>query len=198
MKLIEMALDKLKPAAYNPRVELTEDMAEYQALKRSIEEFGDVEPIVWNKRTGNIIGGHQRYNVLKALGYTKAIVSVVDIDEKEEKTLNIALNKVEGEWEEEKLKEILEELEFEDVSLSGFNMEEVALLMEDEGGFEESMEEALGDAEEYSEDGYQNGVSFVITLRFETSEQAQDWAEKEGIEINIKEGTTTTVIRMGE
>lgn len=198
MKLVEMPLDKLKPAAYNPRVELTEDMEEYQALKKSIEEFGDVEPIVWNQRTGNIIGGHQRYNVLKALGYKAAMVSVVDMEEAQEKTLNIALNKVEGEWDEEKLKTVLEELDFEDVQLAGFNMDEVALLMEDDGGFEESMEEALGDAEEYSEDGYQNGISFVITLRFETSEQAQDWAEKEGIEINIKEGTTTTVIRMGE
>lgn len=198
MKLVEMPLDKLKPAAYNPRVELTEDMEEYQALKKSIEEFGDVEPIVWNQRTGNIIGGHQRYNVLKALGYKAAMVSVVDMEEAQEKTLNIALNKVEGEWDEEKLKTVLEELDFEDVQLAGFNMDEVALLMEDDGGFEESMEEALGDAEEYSEDGYQNGISFVITLRFETPEQAQDWAEKEGIEINIKEGTTTTVIRMGE
>lgn len=198
MKLVEMPLDKLKPAAYNPRVELTEDMEEYQALKKSIEEFGDVEPIVWNQRTGNIIGGHQRYNVLKALGYKAAMVSVVDMEEAQEKTLNIALNKVEGEWDEKKLKTVLEELDFEDVQLAGFNMDEVALLMEDDGGFEESMEEALGDAEEYSEDGYQNGISFVITLRFETPEQAQDWAEKEGIEINIKEGTTTTVIRMGE
>lgn len=196
--LTEIELNKMNPAAYNPRVTLTEDMAEYKALKASIEEFGEVEPIVWNKRTGNIVGGHQRYNVLKALGEKTAFVSVVDIDEREEKALNIALNKVSGDWDEAKLKELLESLDVEEINVTGFNMDEIALLLEDDGGFGDISEDAIENAEQYNEEAGQYGMSYVVTLHFENAEAAKEWAEKEGIEMNLKPGTTTTVIRMEE
>lgn len=93
MKIQEIEFSRLIPADYNPRVALTPDMPEFERLKNSIETFGNVEPIVWNERTGHIVGGHQRLAVLQHLGYTSAEVSVVDLDEKEEKLLNVALNK---------------------------------------------------------------------------------------------------------
>jgi ParB-like chromosome segregation protein Spo0J len=72
---------------------------EYEKLLRSVEEFGYVEPIIWNERTGNIVGGHQRFKVLMQLGYTEVQCVVLDIDDAREKALNIALNKIVGEFD---------------------------------------------------------------------------------------------------
>lgn len=69
MKIQEIEFSRLIPADYNPRVALTPDMPEFERLKNSIETFGNVEPIVWNERTGHIVGGHQRLAVLQHLGY---------------------------------------------------------------------------------------------------------------------------------
>ncbi|MBP2032683.1 hypothetical protein J2Z42_001357 [Clostridium algifaecis] len=66
----------------------------YKKLKRSIETFGYVEPVIWNKKTGNIVGGHQRFKVLKQEGAKEIECVVVDISSDEEKALNVALNKV--------------------------------------------------------------------------------------------------------
>src|SRR5690554_120851 len=111
MRIEKRKIDELIPATYNPRKDLTIDDAEYKKIKRSIETFGYVDPIIVNERTGVIIGGHQRLKVLKDLGYEEIEVSVVNLDEKQEKALNIALNKIEGEWDNEKLKDLLEELD---------------------------------------------------------------------------------------
>lgn len=84
---------KIKPAAYNPRKALTPKDDEYQAIKRSIEAFGLVEPLVWNKLASNLVGGHQRLRVLKDLGHKEVDVSEVDLDPRQERALNVALNK---------------------------------------------------------------------------------------------------------
>ena len=99
-------LADLKAAEYNPRKALTPDDAEYQKIRRSIEEFGYVDPIIINE-DGTIIGGHQRATVLKDLGYQEVDVVVVALDKQREKALNIALNKITGEWDEVKLKDLL-------------------------------------------------------------------------------------------
>jgi len=59
---------RLNPAAYNPRRDLKPGDKDYEKLKRSIEEFGFVEPVVWNRRTGFVVGGHQRLKVLLDMG----------------------------------------------------------------------------------------------------------------------------------
>ena len=94
---------KLNPAAYNPRKDLKPGDKEYEKLKRSIAEFGYVEPIIWNKTTGNVVGGHQRLKVLLDLGQTEIDCVVVELDDKREKALNLALNKIQGDWDETKL-----------------------------------------------------------------------------------------------
>ena len=58
----------LIPAEYNPRKDLKPGDPEYEKLKRSIEQFGYVEPVIWNKTTGHIVGGHQRLKVLIDMG----------------------------------------------------------------------------------------------------------------------------------
>ena len=94
MKIERRKVDELKAAEYNPRKDLRPGDAEYEKLKRSIQEFGYVDPVIWNKRTGTVVGGHQRLKVMKDLGYEEVDCVVVDLDEKKEKALNIALNKI--------------------------------------------------------------------------------------------------------
>lgn len=131
MKIEKKHIDDLKPAEYNPRIELQTDDEEYQSLKRSIEEFGLVDPIIYNEQTGNVVGGHQRLKVAKDLGYKEFDVSVVSMSEEKEKALNIALNKISGNWDDEKLKELLSELDNEELMLTGFNEDEIDSLMND-------------------------------------------------------------------
>lgn len=67
MQIDKIPVAKLKAAEYNPRRALKPGDAEYEKLKRSITEFGYVEPVIWNKQTGNVVGGHQRLTVIRNL-----------------------------------------------------------------------------------------------------------------------------------
>lgn len=131
MEIARMDVSQLNPASYNPRIDLRPGDLEYDKLRRSIEEFGLVEPIVWNQRTGNVVGGHQRLKVLQDLGETQTDVVIVDLDDSRERALNLALNKIEGTWDDFKLKELLEELDTGqfDLSLTGFDESEIEKLM---------------------------------------------------------------------
>lgn len=124
---------KINPAPYNPRKDLKPGDPEYEKIKRSIEEFGLVEPLVWNKRSGNLVGGHQRFKVQLEMGKEEVPVSVVDLDEYSEKALNLALNKVAGEWDMPKLQELLQEMDESgfDMDLIGFDKAELDELMEE-------------------------------------------------------------------
>ena len=126
LNLQERLLSELHPADYNPRVALKPGDPEYENIKNSIEAFGYVDPIIVNS-DGTIIGGHQRYNVLLDLGYDTTQVVVVDATKEQEKALNIALNKITGEWDEEKLCDLLIELDLSDIDmqLSGFTYDEL-------------------------------------------------------------------------
>ncbi len=123
MILQTKSIDELTPSPYNPRVDLQPGEPEYEKLKRSIQEFDYIEPIVWNSMTGNVVGGHQRLKVLKDLGYQEVEVSVVSLSGEKEKALNLALNKISGDWDLPKLKDLLEELTLVDfdMDLTGFD-----------------------------------------------------------------------------
>lgn len=124
-------IDKLNPAMYNPRKDLQPGDPEYERLKKSIIEFDYIDPIIWNKRTGRVVGGHQRLKILQELGKTEIYVSVVDLPEDKEKALNIALNKTGGDWDMPKLKDLLEELDTGafDIEITGFGEDELEKLM---------------------------------------------------------------------
>ena len=122
-----LPLGQLRPAAYNPRKALKPSDKEYQKIKNSIQEFGYVEPIIVNYDM-TVIGGHQRLTVLKDLGYTEAQCVVLHIeDEAKVKALNIALNKISGEWNEQLLADLLVDLQDAqfDLDLTGFEAPEV-------------------------------------------------------------------------
>lgn len=86
MQIEKINISKLNPAKYNPRKDLKPGDTEYEKLKRSIDEFGYIEPIIWNTRTVNIIGGHQRYKVLKSMGLSEVECVVLDLDNNKEKS----------------------------------------------------------------------------------------------------------------
>jgi len=123
MEIKTISLSEIKPAEYNP---------DYEKMKKSIAEFDMVEPLVWNKKTGNLVGGHQRLKILKERGDTEVEVSVVNLPLAKEKALNLALNKISGEWDFPKLKDILQELDtgiFPDMEITGFSDREIEDLM---------------------------------------------------------------------
>ena len=131
MNIQKVRADRLNPATYNPRRDLKPGDKDYEKLKRSIEEFGFVEPVVWNRRTGFVVGGHQRLKVLLDMGETEIDCVVVDLEPEKEKALNLALNRIQGDWDEAKLAEVIAELDASafDVSFTGFDAEEIDALM---------------------------------------------------------------------
>ena len=132
MKLVQVRIDDLNSAVYNPRVDLQPGDPVYESLKRSVETFGYLQPIIVNRRNNRVVGGHQRLKVLKDLGYDNVDVVFVDLSVEREKALNLTLNKSVGEWDEPKLASLLQEFEglpdF-DVELTGFAPEEIGDLI---------------------------------------------------------------------
>ncbi|BAL01363.1 putative methyltransferase [Oscillibacter valericigenes Sjm18-20] len=133
MLIEKIRTDRLIPADYNPRKDLKPGDPEYEKLKRSVEQFGYVEPVIWNKTTGRIVGGHQRLKVLLDMGITEVECVVIEMDEEKEKALNIALNKISGDWDKDKLALLISDLQGADfdVSLTGFEPAELDALFKD-------------------------------------------------------------------
>jgi len=123
-------IEDLQPAPYNPR-EISEDA--YAGLRKSIEKFGLVQPIIINKRTGNVVGGHQRLKALQDMGEKETQVVVVDLDEVQEKALNITLNNVNitGDFTEGAL-EIMNNLRNELEDFGDLGLEELSIDLEEE------------------------------------------------------------------
>jgi len=152
MNIQKISIEKLKPAEYNPRKDLKPEDEEYQKIKRSLIEFGYVAPVIVNADM-TVIGGHQRLKVLKELGYTEIECNIVDLDKNKEKALNIALNKISGEWDNDKLEELLAELKGEeiDMDITGFSFDEVDNILKDVTGSKEDdfdIEQALNEIDE--------------------------------------------------
>lgn len=125
-------LTDIHPADYNPRKALKPSDPEFRNIERSLREFGYVDPIIIN-RDGTIIGGRQRATVLKAMEQKEADVIVLDLNKADEKALNIALNKIGGQWDMEKLREVLEDLQLGslDVTATGYSESEIAVVLGD-------------------------------------------------------------------
>lgn len=132
MKIERVAISKINPAAYNPRKDLKPTDKEYQKLKKSITQFDLVEPLIWNQRSGNLVGGHQRLKILQERGDQEVEVSVVDLDDAMEKVLNVALNKISGEWDYPKLKDLMVEIDTGalDIELTGWDEAELKSIID--------------------------------------------------------------------
>lgn len=133
LKMQKIKINELKAAKYNPRRKLEKTDEAYKRIKASIEEFGYVDPIIVNYKNMTVIGGHQRLEILKELGYEEIECVVVNLDEKQEKRLNLSLNKNSGYWDNTKLEELFDELKLSEEELfsTGFSMSEVENLKTD-------------------------------------------------------------------
>ena len=179
MKIQKLEITQIHASEYNPRITLTKDSKEYQHLKNSIETYGPVEPIVVNAETHACIGGHQRLNVLRDLGYTEVDCVMVEIsDRAKEKALCVALNRIKGEWDMTKLAELLSDESIQALE-TGFDEGEIDLTAylaaediyedddPDEGYYDSDDEEEYDDDPDEEPDDYVDPKKLAEALDFE-------------------------------
>lgn len=157
MQFEKITLDEIKPSEYNPRIISEEELAK---LEKNIKEFGLVDPIIINLKNNHIIGGHQRYEVLRKLAGTDTNYENTELklirlgnvgwvlneteldifDETHEKALNLALNKISGDWDYSKLDLVLEDMKNEhfDIDLTGFDDLDLAIFDDSKINFEKN------------------------------------------------------------
>ena len=155
MKLADMA-----PAEYNPRKDLQPGDHEWEKIENSLETFGMVEPIVFNERSGRIVGGHQRAKILAHNGEEEVDVSIVDLSDEDEKILCAKLNRVQGYWDTTKLAELLTEIKEATGSIeaTGFDEWEMESLTKEYDHIDDLMEDDFTDA------GSHEQTTFAITF----------------------------------
>ena len=166
IRMETVAAERISPAEYNPRVDLQPGDERYERIARSLDRFGMVDPLVWNERTGNLVGGHQRFKILRARGIAEFTVSVVDLSLEEEKALNITLNspEIEGAWDGDRLAELLAQVEADKPDL--YDEMELSLLRSlthDSGGEDEAEDEE----EAVATDGEHSGPPEMELLPYE-------------------------------
>lgn len=125
----QMAVTDLKTATYNPRKIHPQ---KYKSLRKSIEKFGILEPLLVNKRTGyTVVSGHQRLRVANELGKQSVPCNIIDVDEATEKLLNVGMNNATGENDKEKLTTVFKELVLSglDLDMTGFRSDEISNLV---------------------------------------------------------------------
>lgn len=185
-----MPVEALNEAGYNPR-RMSED--DRQKLRRSIIEFGLVDPIIVNIRDGKnvIVGGNQRYAMAKELGYTSVPVVQVDLDDDHEKALNLALNKISGDWDRSLLSELLQDLMDSDldIDLSGFTEEEINGILKDTEVFEpdDDLLDSLIEEEVEKKESEKTDVKIVIKAKKgEEQEKITALLDENGVAYEVK------------
>ncbi|MCA9054071.1 MAG: ParB N-terminal domain-containing protein [Planctomycetaceae bacterium] len=148
MHVESIAVSQLQPAPYNPRRPLRPGDPGWEKLRRSLLEFDLVQPIVWNRRSGFVVGGHQRLEILKAEGREVVDCVVVDLPPERERALNLTLNNefVGSRWDPDKLVGLLTDLQDTpdfDATLTGFDEQQLKdlLFIPDPAALEVSEEE---------------------------------------------------------
>jgi hypothetical protein len=180
MNISNIPVGKLNPATYNPR-KISRQML--KTLKANIKEFGLVDPLVVNKDM-TIIGGHQRFKACLEMGFEEVPCVVLDLSKSKEKALNLALNKVTGEWDKKRLEKILHDIESIDLEFTGFNDDELAKLIEDVNIDSAEYDIAPRLMEEYSYIVlfFRNTLDFQVAAdHFNLKTQKEDKREKIGL-----------------
>ena len=223
MKVETITLNEIKPAAYNPRI-MSEE--ETEKLEKNLQEFGLVDPVIINLKNNQIIGGHQRYEILQKeqekTGKQKefTLIQMGDIgwvfldedmhikDENHEKALNLALNKISGDWDYSKLESILDDLQkihFK-MDLTGFDDLDLTLSFDDDdidfSMFDDDDEDSLSsvdDEEDLPPDfkevqGTQDNLNTVIYLSFTDISHAKSLLNKLNISREIKIGGSINIV----
>lgn len=191
MKTEKRRLAELQPADYNPRVTLTPDDPEYEALKNSLTRFGTASPIIVNEKTGNVVSGHQRLNILLDMGEEETEVILLDMDADDEKLLNVALNKIDGEWDYGKLEALFDEIRTEDIPFTGFTVDELAGLFSEPETSTPELEDRDDDAA--GKKAEKKPKEFTIFVSFPSKEGAEEWLERQGIASRFSNARNMTV-----
>ena len=144
-------LSELKPAPYNPRQSTAK---QEKHLKASLEKFGVVEPIIYNKQTGYIVGGHFRVRELTKLGYKEVECVIVDLNEEDERELNIRLNANTGEWDWDSLANEWDAEKLDDWGLDVPKIE---------------------DYQEIEPSGYDATQKWFLNIEFENEQECEKW-----------------------
>lgn len=127
---MRMPIADLTPNASNPRKITDKRKAQ---LRKSLEQFGNLSPITWNKTTGRVIGGNQRLEGYRDLGHTHVDVWVVELPKSKEKLAMVALNNHASQWDDDKLSELIASLNKsgEDLELTGFESVDLEKILKD-------------------------------------------------------------------
>lgn len=174
----------LVPNPKNPRMDLRPGMPMYDKLKNSIGRFGYIDPIIWNRRTGMIVSGHQRFQVMKDIAeengepFDEIDVMEVDMPENKQDSFMVAVNKITGFWDMEKLASLFRELEEEDLKYTGYDSIEIDSLLE---GDEENI---IIEDEDYIQK--EQKETYRLTLYFDNPEDvdtAYDKLTEEGYNV---------------
>lgn len=184
--------DQLKNAEYNPRV--IDDKAK-KKLKKMLKNKGLLAPITWNKRTGNIVSGHQRIAILDSLEKNQDYaldVAVIDVGEKEEAAINVQMNnpEMQGDWDLDKLADMKLDLDidFEDM---GFDDDDIDLMFGGDDRFSELYEtpevedqknklQDVKDARQASKERLEerNNANFYAVIVFKDEKERNDFFKK--------------------
>jgi len=138
---------QIKNAPYNPRIM---DEKAKKRLKKNIAKHGLVAALTWNKRTGNLVGGHQRLEQLDALEKNQdydLTVCVVDVDEREEAALNVQLNNpsMQGDWDFDRLAMMTEEFDLDLQEDLGFSETDIDFMFEGDDRFSQLFDTQEGE-----------------------------------------------------
>ena len=200
----------IKNAEYNPRIM---DKEAKKRLKKNLQENGLVSALTWNKRTGNLCGGHQRLEQLDALEKNKdysLTVCVVDVDERQEAKLNVLLNNpsMQGDWDLDKLAYMSEEfgIGFDDM---GFSKLDVDFMFDGDDRFSELFEtpeaeevkkglEEVKAARAASKERMQekNNINFYSVIVFEDEKKRADFYRKISVPASEEYLTVDKVLRL--
>ena len=201
---------QIKNAEYNPRIM---DKEAKKRLKKNLQENGLVSAITWNKRTGNVVGGHQRLEQLDALERNKDYaldVCIVDVDERAEAKLNVILNNpsTQGEWDLDKLAMMTEEFDlgFDEM---GFTKLDVDFMFDGDDRFSEMFEtteaeevkkglEAVKEARQAGKERMKerNSVDFYSVIVFEDEKAKADFYRKISVPISEEYLTVDKILRL--
>lgn len=208
IKTVTVDINDVLESPFNPR-RITDDVL--ARLKKSIQQFGYVDPLIVNKQNMQVVGGNQRLRAMKELGYTNVSVVFVDLDDSKEKALNVALNKISGEWDFEKLTSLMTSLDEADLEFTGFGDSEIEMLLQSANGVAD-FQGSDGDGAEYPGEGRgessdsgsadaphssnSNSEAFVVYLTFKTMEKAESWCKAHELSAQFREGKKTTMILM--
>lgn len=187
MDIRKIKISDIKIEKYNPRVDLEKDSDEFKSIDKSLSTFGMLEPVVVNKNGNILISGHQRLKVLREHKVTEVDALFVDLDKEKEKVLNLALNKIKGNWDYQKLTDLLGELVDDgdiDFEVTGFSKFEIDTLLNDYNHIDDLIQD------DFAREDYTGKLKedFIITFTFpkEKEDIVNEFIRKHGKKVLVK------------